>query len=113
MSYQVRIHFLGQRDKGVEEWNYDSLFDAIKVAKESNIGSDRSFKPAFSDTAFNECFSIMLKHGFAHAGTKSPDYPHGNVIVFLLKMTNGTWKPIMPDDRAIVTPFDPSIGSAR
>lgn len=81
--YIVKFFFLSSSRN--EEHKYDSLFDAIKVAKETNIGDCGMFKPAMTDWEFNKQFWTLLTSGFIYTGKKSEEFPEGDIMVMLLQ----------------------------
>jgi hypothetical protein len=99
------VKFVDIAHKTVREDEYDDLFDAIKVAKETNIGPDRLVIPAMSRKFFNQNFSTLLTIGYVYAGQKTYEFPNGNFIVLLLKRNDeGIETPLMDSSRAFIMP---------
>lgn len=113
-TYRVKVLYLNNPNRTNSENDYNSIYDAIKVIKDLNIGSDRTYISAFSDTVFNKLFPVLLRDGFVFTGEKTRINSHGNVMVFLLKVhpDTQTESPILPRGaEAIATPFTASIST--
>jgi hypothetical protein len=80
-----RVKFVDLREQTIDTHDYENLFDAIKVAKKTNIGSDRVHMEAISNELFNEKFLTLLQTGFIVVGDKSEDYPDGDTMIMLLQ----------------------------
>lgn len=92
MRYVVK--FLHLQEQTVIENRYESLFDALKVAKETNIAPDRLHQEAMSDTQFNEELILLLDTGFVYTGTKSEAFPDGDMMIQLLRETTTGLEPV-------------------
>jgi hypothetical protein len=81
-----RVKFLDLREQTKEQFDYENIFDALRVAKETNLGSERVIREAIPDKEFNEQLHLLLTSGFVYAGWKTSEYPTGDHMVFLLKV---------------------------
>jgi hypothetical protein len=80
-----RVKFIDLVNRSQDTFDYDNLFDAIKVAKETQIGSLGFTKPAIPDLVFNERLLELLTSGFLMVGPKTEDYVQGSVMIMLTK----------------------------
>ncbi len=87
---KYRVKFLDLVEQTKEEHDYTNLFDAIKVAKESNIGPHGLHIEAIPDVVFNEHFLTLLTSGFLYAGQRTHEFPDGDTLVMLLKVNEDT-----------------------
>jgi hypothetical protein len=83
---QYRVKFISLQEQTIDKYDYESLFDAIRVAKETNIGPDRLYTEAIPDDKFNEEFLSLLTLGFIYVGPKTEKYPEGNTMIQLVKV---------------------------
>lgn len=90
-----RVKFIELRKQSIETNDYENLFDAIKVAKETNVGSESIIREAIPDVVFNEQFNMLLTSGFIYSGWRTSEYPEGDVMIMLLKVDkHGTESPV-------------------
>jgi hypothetical protein len=79
------VKFMSLREHTVQDFEYESLLDALTVVKETNLGSDRTHIPAMTTEAFNEKLLELLLLGSAYGGPKSPEYPEGEYVIRLIR----------------------------
>ncbi|MGS2592222.1 hypothetical protein [Streptomyces hebeiensis] len=106
------MKFINLREQTIDiQDDYENLFDAIRVAKETNIGPDRTYRVAISNERFNEVFFTLLTSGYIYAGTKSTPYPYGDVMVMLLSVNaDGSEQPVYSSVAMVVNnPKIPSV----
>lgn len=80
-----RVKFIDLVNRSQEVFDYDNLFDAIKVAKETKIGLNGFIKPAIPNSVFNERLLELLTLGFIMVGPKTEEYAQGSTMVMLTK----------------------------
>lgn len=81
MSFIVK--FINLTENTIEfEGAYDSLFDALRVCKETNM-SNHYHRPAMSDQKFNECLLELLLTGFVYTGNITEERPNGEIMIDL------------------------------
>lgn len=85
-TYRVKVTFLFQGNHAQLVGDYESLFDAISVVKNTKLHENVVSRSALSDEAFNEKFFELLTNGYTYTGNKSSDYPDGNIVVHLVKV---------------------------
>lgn len=91
-----RVTFCHLSEQTKDEFEYEHLMDALKVAKETQL-SDRLHSPAISDEVFDEQLGFLITTGFIYAGRKTPEHPDGDVMVMLQRVSdNGHVLPVHP-----------------
>jgi hypothetical protein len=98
-----RVRFVNLKEQTVTASDYNELFDAIKVAKETNIGPDRITRVAIPDSTFNHHFVDLLKHGYIYVGPRSEEFPNGDYMVQLLRVNN------RGEERPVLSPVDEAV----
>jgi len=79
------IKFINLTENTIEfQAEYESLFDALRVCKETNLSSSYH-RPAMSDSYFNEHLFELLTSAMVYTGTSTPDHPAGEIMITLTK----------------------------
>lgn len=81
MGYIVKFTNLEENTR--DAFSYTHLWDALSVAKNTLIGSDRIHRPMITDSQFDECLLTLLTTGMVYGGPKTVDYPEGCYIISL------------------------------
>ncbi|MFE1145214.1 hypothetical protein [Streptomyces rochei] len=80
MTYVVK--FINLTENTLNRFEYDNLFDALKVCKETNL-SDHYHLPAMSEKFFNEHLLELLTSAVVYVGTKTEKHPAGEIMIML------------------------------
>lgn len=83
-SFVVKFEFLRAND--TQAFEYDSLLDALTVAKNTNVSDSRAPRNAMSDGDFNEKFFELITQGVVFAGARSIEFPDGDIRIHLTKI---------------------------
>lgn len=85
-----RVKFIDLVERTHQSFDYENLFDAIRVAKETNIGYSRLYTEAIPNEVFNEKLFELLTLGYIYTGSKSEDYPLGSTMIMLTEADPNT-----------------------
>lgn len=103
-----RVKFISLEEHTVDAFDYDHLFEALKVAKETNIGPDRLHKVAISNDKFDRELIMLLTSCFVYAGIRTSELPEGNMMIMLLRVdADGVEHAVYPVVSTIAPPFMP------
>lgn len=83
-----RVKFVDMVEQTIVKHDYDNLWAALSVAKNTDIGPDRINRVAITDAVFNEQLHTLLTSGFIYTGIKTTEHPDGNFMVMLLKIND-------------------------
>lgn len=84
------VKFFNLTESTMDEFEYQDLFSAIKVAKETNLGTDNLILPAMDDDKFNEELLILLTTSLVYAGRKTKEHPEGEFMIMLTQRDDET-----------------------
>lgn len=77
------VKFINLTENTIEfQGDYDSLMDALRVCKETNMSS-HYHRPAMSNEKFNECLLELLITGMVYTGTITEEFPDGEIMIDL------------------------------
>lgn len=102
---KFRVKFLHLAEQTKTEFDYDNLFDAIKVCKETNIGHNRIHREAMTNEQFDSQLLTLLTTGFIYTGDKLNEYADGDIMIMLLQVEErtGIERPVYPN--VVPVPF--------
>jgi len=106
-----RVKFINMVEQTKDEFDYDNLWDALKVCKETNIGPDRIHSESMTNEQFDEELLILLTQGFIYVGPKTNQYPEGYIMLMLLSVAEDGTSAERPVYSALPMPFTASRDS--
>jgi hypothetical protein len=79
------VKFYNLTENTVSSFEYEHLFEALAVAKNTDISDSRINVPAMSNDKFDSELFTLLTSGFIYCGDRTPEHPDGEYMVGLVK----------------------------